>query len=271
MNNQPPQVNLYHIAYSDVTAQAIEDGYLLLDNLANERPDWREYWPMRNFLLNNELDDNQYYGFFSPKFREKTMLTYRDVISFIAAADHDTDVFIFSPQPDVGALFINVFEGGDVADPGFLAVCQTLMGEIGIALDLRSIVMDSRTVVHSNFFVARPKFWRAWLDVNERIFALSENPQQSELQQQLNFRTSYPGAVQRKVFIMERIASLVLVLRGWKTKAYNPFALGWSVQLQHHWQEAILADALKIAMREQGYPEYVAAFNRLRNTVFPVG
>jgi hypothetical protein len=27
----------------------MEPGYRMLDNLANERPDWYEYWPIRRF------------------------------------------------------------------------------------------------------------------------------------------------------------------------------------------------------------------------------
>jgi len=42
-----PNVRLFHIAYSADTLAAMEDGYELLDNLANPRPDWFEYWPIR--------------------------------------------------------------------------------------------------------------------------------------------------------------------------------------------------------------------------------
>jgi hypothetical protein len=265
----PSPVHLYHIAYSAETSQPNEDGYLILDNTANERPDWREYWPMRKFLLTSSLDEQAYYGFFSPKFAHKTGLSYAQVMAFIGAHGPETDAFLFSPQADVGALFINVFEGGDAADPGFLNVCQELFGSIGIAVDLRTLVMDSRTVVHSNFIIARPKFWRQWLELNDKIFSIAESAEPSELQTQLLFATTYPGAVQRKVFIVERTASLLLTLYPWKTAAANPFTMGWSVQLIHHWKEAILADALKIAMREQAYPEYFAAYSRLREEVFP--
>jgi len=97
---------LYHIAYSTETLDAIEDGYLLLDNTENERPDWYEYWPIRKFFQQSPtLDESAYYGFFSPRFRDKTRLSYSDVVAFIESCDDWTDVFLFSPQPDIGAFF----------------------------------------------------------------------------------------------------------------------------------------------------------------------
>ena len=37
----------YQIYYSEQTRDALDPGFLPLDNLANPRPDWREYWPIR--------------------------------------------------------------------------------------------------------------------------------------------------------------------------------------------------------------------------------
>ena len=75
---------IYQIYYSEATKAQNDLGFLPLDNLANERPDWREYWPIRNFLLKNELAENTSYGFFSPKFKDKTNLEASDVVNFIS-------------------------------------------------------------------------------------------------------------------------------------------------------------------------------------------
>ena len=72
---QTPPIHLHQIAYSIATLAAVEPGYRVLDNLANPRPDWYEFWPIRQFLLNEPLDDAAWYGFFSPKFGAKTGLT----------------------------------------------------------------------------------------------------------------------------------------------------------------------------------------------------
>jgi len=259
-------IQLYQIAYSKESHSEIEPGYLVLDNLENERPDWYEYWPIRRFLQSETLDENTFYGFFSPKFGKKTQLTHQQVIDFICQHAGQVDVFLFSPQPDMGAFFLNVFEQGETFDPGLIESYEMLLKQIGLQIDLRSLVMDSRQIVFSNYFVARPAFWRELLAVNELLFSVCEGPD-TPLKHAFTQATTYPGAAQRKVFLMERAASLLLTVKTqWRTKAANPFTMGWSMsRFREHPIQAYISDALKIAMREQGYPAYFKAFSEIRN------
>ena len=66
---------------------------------------------------------------------------------------------------------------------------------------------------------------------------------------------------------MERLASLLLTIEPqWRVKAYNTFACAWSgTLLGEHKLEAVISDALKIAMREQGFGDYKAAFAQVRD------
>jgi len=68
---------IYQICYSPETLENIPEGFKVLDNLKNERPDWREFWAIRQFLKSNYLADDALYGFMSPKFPEKTGLNYK--------------------------------------------------------------------------------------------------------------------------------------------------------------------------------------------------
>lgn len=240
----------------------------MLDNLNNDRPDWYEYWPIRRFLLNETLDEDAFYGFFSPKFGQKTLLSYQQVLDFIRQHVKQADVFLFSPQPDMSAVFFNIFEQGEVHHPGLITAYETLLNQINWQLDLRSLVMDSRQIVFSNYFVARPAFWREWLDLNEFLFVTCEGPDNS-LKDALTQATTYPGAAQLKVFLMERTASLLLTLKPqWRTKAANPFTMGWSMsRAREHPIEVYISDALKIAMREQNFPEYLTAFTKIRDQI----
>ena len=45
------EIHLHQIFYDEKTRGEVGAGFLPLDNCTNERPDWREYWPMRNFLM----------------------------------------------------------------------------------------------------------------------------------------------------------------------------------------------------------------------------
>jgi hypothetical protein len=75
-------MKVYQIYYSDETRKSNDSGFLQLDNLGNDRPDWREYWPIRKYLLENTLDENTFYGFLSPKFKDKTGLSSDQVYEF---------------------------------------------------------------------------------------------------------------------------------------------------------------------------------------------
>jgi hypothetical protein len=83
-----PPVYLYQVIYSAETLASAEPAYRVLDNLANERPDWREYWPMRRFLLSNALDEDAFYGFFSPKFGAKTLIEPAQAEAFVRGHAH---------------------------------------------------------------------------------------------------------------------------------------------------------------------------------------
>ncbi|MFT3813821.1 MAG: tetratricopeptide repeat protein [Acidovorax sp.] len=261
-------VHLYSLAWSPETLAQTDPDIAILDNSANPRPDWREYWPMRQFLLNTALDDNACYGFFSPKFSSKTGLTGAGVIDFIRSRP-EADVFIFSPQADMGAFFLNVFEQGDTFDPGFLEACQALLAQVGHPVDWAALTMDSRQVVFSNFLVARPAFWRQWLALCEKIFHVAE-ANGTPAAAQANAPTTYPGAVPRKVFIIERIASLLLATQPWRCAPYSTFQCAWSglptAQFQN---EAIASDALKLAYNETKDRAFLGAFAALRARIFP--
>jgi hypothetical protein len=268
-----PPMHLYQIAYNEATRAQIAPGWLVLDNSANPRPDWYEYWPIRHFLQTEPLDEAGFYGFFSPKFSAKTQLSLADVQAFVSRHADKADVLLFSPQPDMGAFFLNVFEQGETFDAGLIDAYSSFLVHIDRAAPLRSLVMDSRQIVFSNFFIARPAFWREWLLLNEAMFAVCEGLDTSaspELRQALTQPTTYATAgrpAERKVFLQERAASLLLATQPrWRSVAHNPFGFGWSMsRFRSHPTEAYISDALKMAWREQACPEYLQAFATVRN------
>jgi len=267
MTTSPP-VHLHLIAYSTETRAQVPPGWLVLDNLDNPRPDWFEYWPVRQRLLTEPLDEAAFYGFFSPKFCAKTGLSHQQVHNFVSQHAELADVLLFSPQPDMGAFFLNVFEQGETFDPGLIDAYSQFLQTIGRPAPLRQMVMDARQVCFSNYFVARPAFWREWLALNEALFALCEGPA-TPLQQSLTLQTNYPGpggGVQRKVFLQERAASLLLATQAqWRSVPHDPFGMGWSVsRFRDHPQEAFISDALKRAFRDTGWPHYMQAFAQVR-------
>ena len=135
-------------------------------------------------------------------------------------------------------------------------------------VDLATLVMDSRNIVFCNYFVAKPTFWRVWLENCEAVFAIAEEGK-TALAAGQNADTPYKGGGARKVFLIERIASLLLSTRQhWKTKAYNPTLLPYApLRIAQYPQELLQMDALKMAMLAQGYPQYMSMFSQIQQSI----
>jgi hypothetical protein len=261
-------VHTYQILNHYTSRQELDPGFGVLDNSANERPDWYEYWPIRTFLLNENLDENAFYGFLSPKFKLKTNLNAADVRDFLQASDPAVDVALFSPSIHNSAFFLNVFEHGDAEHPGLLQAAKAFFARINHPQPLEDLVSDSRNTVHSNYFVAKPRFWRAWLAVTEQLFAIAEIPE-DPLGILLRTPTQYRGRrdVQMKIFLMERIATWILITdRSLAARARDPFVARSRI---YKLPLAIICDALKIAYTTQGRSQYKDVFLMLRSFARP--
>jgi hypothetical protein len=157
-----------------------------------------------------------------------------------------------------------VFEHGEAEHPGLAGVAIRLFERIQRPLDLKIFISDSRNTVHSNYFIAKPRFWRAWLAVTEQLFAIAEAPD-DPLGTELRAPTSYRGThkVQMKIFVMERIATWLLVTdRSFVARARDPFA---ARSRFYKLPVAIVCDALKIAYVTQGRGQYKDVFLLVRN------
>jgi len=253
------EVHAYQILTPYTSREELDPGFKVLDNSANVRPDWYEYWPIRNYLLNEELREDAFYGFLSPKFKLKTNLDAAAVRSFIDARAAATDVVLFSPSIHLSALYLNVFEHGDAEHPGLLTAAREFFTRIGRPASLEELVSDSRNTVHSNYFIARPRFWRAWLEITEQLFAIAETPG-DPLGKLLCAPTEYRGRreVQMKIFLLERVATWILSTdRSFTAGVHDPFAARSRI---YKLPLALICDALKIAYVTQGRGQYKDLF-----------
>jgi hypothetical protein len=261
-----PDYHIFQIYYSEATRQTLDGGFIPLDNTPNERPDWSEYWPIRNFLLQNKLVDEDFYGFLSPKFGEKTRLAAAEVHNFLRRSGVAAEVALFSPFFDQSAYYLNTFEQAANVHARMIDACRQCAPLIAPNLELFGTVMCSLNTVYSNFLVAKPSFWRRWFEICEIIFRIAEK-RNSELADILNAPTGHRlGSAPIKVFIIERVASALLTCeRRWRVIAYNPMKMQRFVEGYEY--EQILMDALKIAYTVQGYEQYIQAFFRIRDEI----
>jgi len=260
---------IYQICYSTETLGNVPEGFLTLDNLANERPDWREYWPIRQFLLSNQLSDNTLYGFFSPKFCEKTSLTNEKINQFIAKNYTGQSAVSFSPFWDLMGIFKNIFEQGDFFHPGLLETSQSFSTHHLAGINLIDSITHSQNTIFCNYFLATKDFWLQWLNLGELLFRTAEINNNS-LGEKLNATTNY-GAQQlpMKVFVQERLATMFLLAnKNFDLLAYSPFEMGPSTTpFNQFFHESVINDALKIAYTETGHVSYLNEFSSIREKI----
>jgi hypothetical protein len=249
-----PGIFIYQILNHYTRAEDLDPGFSVLDNSTNERPDWFEYWPIRKYLLNEPLDEEAFYGFLSPKFKLKTNLSAAAAREFVRLHSATIDVALLSQSIHLPAYHLNIFKFGDAVHPGLLRVATLFFERIGQPTDLEELVTTSRNEVYSNYMIAKPRFWRAWLNVIEQLFAIAESPGDS-LGAELVRPTVYRDRndVQMKIFIMERIATWILACDPrFVARARDPFV---ARSRAYKLPGAILCDALKIAYLTSGRRE----------------
>ena len=263
-----PAVHLFHIGYSMETMAMLAPGFQFLDNLDNERPDWFESWPIRDYLNKHVLDEDAYYGFFSPRFFLKTGRTANDLREFIALQEPGVEAFIVCPQAEVGAFFLNPVYGMDFADAGALNTTQKLLDKSGMDLNVSTMLIDSTELSYSNYVIGKPSYWRRWLELVECAYRFADGDEDAELKRELNKPTAYNQGVQRKVFFIECVPTLVFHHHQLKVKSIpvNQELAGKGIMYPYV-EKANQCDALKNAFRRTGEFQYMQDFQQLANTV----
>jgi hypothetical protein len=131
--------------------------------------------------------------------------------------------------------------------------------------------MSSQDTIYCNYFIANMKFWRKWLIISEFIFQLAEN-KNTELGKFLSETTSYVrGDLPLKIFIIERVASLVLLASNdIKSKAKITFLnMGYNSNNKINiFEELVVLDSLKISYKNTLNYYYIECYKNRKKYLF---
>jgi hypothetical protein len=167
-------MTVYQIWYRDEQRPFLDPLMKSWDNRENLRPEWCEYWIMRQAGQSMERHFDELTGFFSWKFRRKLNLEFSQIEGFIQAYP-GYDCYIFNPAVFQGAFFQNVWQQGEAWLPGLTRMAQSLLDALGHCINLTSSVDHHLSVAFANYWIARRPFWRAWLDFMEPVFEQIES------------------------------------------------------------------------------------------------
>lgn len=264
------RIEIRHLAYDEETFTAVPEGFIGLDNRENAAPDWREYWPIRNHLLENDLDEDTLYGFFSPRFKEKSGLSFDAIKRFVNEHGKGCDVVGFSPYWDFNALFQSPFHQGEFFHAGLMDAMQTAADLGGVGLRLDEVVMHSENTIYCNYFVASKRFWLAWLELGERYYRYATALEQ-EADALVNKAVNHRGGqLPMKIFVQERLVNLLLATGAYRSKTYDIFALSPSATpLNQFFDQAVTGNALKLSHQVTGEVRYLEQYQSLMASVFP--
>ena len=264
-------INIFQIYYDEATRKALDPGFIPLDNSRSERPDWYEFWPIRKLLKETRLSDNSWYGVVSPKFHAKTGFDSNYLKQAITQFDKEADVALFSSTWDFIAYYRNAFEQGEVWHEGITKVAQQFFDLAGHKVDCANMVHYSKNSVTSNYVIAKPVFWRRWLELADKLLEISESP--TEFGAILRGETTYgPQAIPFKVFIQERIAPVLLATESFRVLVPDQsYSRELFMHLFHNdlrTRKTLQAcDLLKEFYCTSGDPEFLSAYQKLKASI----
>lgn len=256
-------MKLFQIYYDAASKEVLDPDFIPLNNSASDRPDWFEYWPIRRQLLSHRFDDEDYVGFFSPRFKKKTGLSGSDVISRVERAT--TDIISFSPALEDSALFLNSFYHAERWHPGCFRLSQDFLDAAKIEIQLNRLVQDRSRIIFSNYFVAKYRFWKKWYELTDKLFQMSEC-EGEPLSQRLNAFATHRGrkTYQMKIFILERCVSLVLEMEnidaesGWDHVKETRYEVGPVLK------NLLTLDALKTQYLRTGDKSFIGLYMKMQ-------
>jgi hypothetical protein len=262
-------IEIYQICYSKELLENIPENFHALDNSENLRPDWREYWPIRNFLHKNSLEEKKLYGFFSPKFSLKTGLNFEEILAFMNNNYNGEDIVTFSPFWDLSTFFVNSIEQGDFFQPGLYKTFHEFIGTIKCDTNLLNKPSPMEKTAFCNYFIATKKYWLKWLNLGEKLFLTGE-ANDNLAGNLLSTNTLYGNQnIPMKIFIQERLTDyLFLEDKSITSIPYNALNMPSSITpFNNYKEELIKCNALKQAHFATGNCVYYEAFLKERSTI----
>ncbi|MEI4474235.1 hypothetical protein [Frigidibacter sp. MR17.24] len=209
-----PDLTLHKIFYDERSQTTIEPPYVPLDN-GDGPPGWFELWPILHYLETHSLEEDHWYGFVSPKFPEKLGVRLESIEALIA--DHPTaEVALCSYNWVSLAKWRNVWLSGDRYHPGLIDCAEAFLASIGKPTDLAAMIGDFTTSVHSNYIIAKPRFWRAWQALARQYVDyvdLADPPRRDDSPT----HHDGPADYRLKTFVQERLVCWLLQTGGFRT------------------------------------------------------
>ena len=200
-----PKLKLYSICYDEETSKSIPSGMIPLENIDGP-PSLFEAHPIYQYFTQNQVHDDEWFGFLSPKFKKKTDINTTDITRMFDEKSGTCDVCLFTSHYDQAAISLNVWLQGEALHPGLLPISQQLANLSGYEIDLKTKINSLNETVFSHYLIANGKFWREWYRVVSIYFKMME----SDLELCKTVTPHQGNLIPVHPFIIERVPTLLL-------------------------------------------------------------
>ena len=169
----PSKLRIFQIHYQPEQVAQLDPAFEAYDNTDDPSP-LLEFNVFRKLHQSELVKGAELWGALSWKFTQKTGLSGADLRGIIASKPGH-DVYYCNPYPELEAQYHNLWLQGETAHPNFLVLCQEFFEVTGIRLDHLKAFVPSNLFTASNYFVASPRFWAAYMNFVEDAIAKAES------------------------------------------------------------------------------------------------
>lgn len=209
---------LLQITYDEATKFNIQDGFSELDN-SDGSPAMREVVPIYKYLSQTKLQDDEWVGFFSPKFYEKTKITAKEIRDVVDNVEDAVDACLFSGHWHIASMYTNVWVQGEACHTGLLNASQQLADAAGYKLNLQTAITPLDKAVFNHFIVAKPSFWDEWRRVVTIYFNTISRGESLKFKM-VRYKNS---ALPIHTFVIERVPTMILLAKQMKSHVETDF------------------------------------------------
>lgn len=156
-----PELRIFQIYYEAWQRDLCDPAFTPLDN-SGPATEFLEFDLFERLSISDHVKDASLWGALSWRFTEKTGLTGGDLQEMIAA-NPGRDVYFCNPFPHHEAVYHNLWVQGETAHPRFLELSRAFLTAAGLPEEETNLIVPSSYYSTANYFVATPRFWKAYL------------------------------------------------------------------------------------------------------------
>ncbi len=174
---QPPRalnspIRIFQIYFEGWQRELLDPAFYPLDN-SRSNSELLEFNVFEQLQRNAATEGASLWGALSWRFAEKTGMQGADLVKQII--DHPGyDVYFCNPHPFNEALYHNMWMQGEVSHPQFLELVRLFYAAAGLEDKELRVIESSGNFTASNYFVASPKFWAAFIPFVKRVLVTAD-------------------------------------------------------------------------------------------------